>query len=127
MNEIHCSQRMGYSDTNLVDDFLTEFKVKLKIWNVVFLSNRQKNTQTLAELEISVNEAIDVLANLSVTDYSEGPVTDQMLSGADMWVFGRDVKGHEIYIKVTLGRVSSPVICISFHFAEYPMKYPFKP
>lgn len=117
---------MEHYDTDSVDNFLTEFKVKLKIWRVVFSSDRQKNTQTLAELEISVNDAIAVLEDLTIHDYSEGPILDKMLNGSDLWVFGKEVKGHEIYIKVTLGRVSNPVICISFHFAEYQMKYPFK-
>ena len=117
---------MEHGETTAVDHFLTEFKMKLKIWNVIFWSDRQKNTQTMAELEISVNDAIAVLEDLSIEDYSQGPLLDQMLNGADMWVFGKEVKGHEIYIKVTLGRVSNPVICISFHFAEYPMNYPLK-
>ena len=43
-----------------------------------------------------------------------------------MWVVGKDVKGHEIYIKISLGRDNWQTICISFHIAEYRMKYPFK-
>jgi hypothetical protein len=42
-----------------------------------------------------------------------------------MWVFGKDVKGQEVYIKITLGKGSS-ALCISFHIAEHPMNYPFK-
>jgi hypothetical protein len=43
-----------------------------------------------------------------------------------MWVFGKNVKGQEVYIKITLGFPISTTICISFHFAEYPMRYPLK-
>ena len=39
---------MEHGETTAVDHFLTEFKVKLKIWNVIFWSDRQKNTQTIA-------------------------------------------------------------------------------
>jgi len=44
----------------------------------------------------------------------------------DMWVFGKDVKGQEVYIKISLGQKNSQTICISFHISEYKMKYPFK-
>lgn len=39
---------------------------------------------------------------------------------------GKDVKGHEVYIKITLGLPNSSTICISFHIAEHKMNYPFK-
>jgi hypothetical protein len=42
------------------------------------------------------------------------------------WVFGKDVKGREIYIKIMLGAKNSQTICISFHIAEHPLKYPLK-
>ena len=42
-----------------------------------------------------------------------------------MWVFGKIVSKHEIYIKVTVGQPNDKVICISFHFPEYPMTYPY--
>ncbi len=109
-----------------VEIFLDNFKVKMGIWNLVLLSARQKNTQTLADLEISFNDVRSILASLEATEYSEGPLSDHMLGGAEMWVFGRIVKSREVYIKITLGRTNNPVICISFHFAEYPMKYPLR-
>ena len=43
-----------------------------------------------------------------------------------MKVFGKDVKGREIYIKIMLGCAGSQTICISFHIAEHPLSYPFK-
>ena len=43
-----------------------------------------------------------------------------------MWVFGKLIKNHEIYIKISLGIEGSSVICISFHLAEYKMTYPLK-
>ena len=44
----------------------------------------------------------------------------------EMWVFGKDVKEREVYIKITLGYENGQTICISFHIAEHPLKYPFK-
>lgn len=109
-----------------VEAFLANFKVKLSIWDVVFSHNRQKNTQTLADLEIRFADLKNELSELSSTEYSEGPLPNQIPDASDLWVFGRVVKGQEIYIKITLGRPNNPVICISFHVAEYPMQYPLR-
>lgn len=110
----------------LAEAFLENFKVKLGIWGIIFRNDRQKNTQTLADLEISVNDAKSILAELAIEDYSEGPLPDKLYGGADMWVFGKVIKGQEIYIKITLGLPSNPTICISFHVAEFPMSYPLR-
>lgn len=112
--------------TTLLELFLDNFKVKLNIWGITFLSSRQKNTQTLADLEITISDVKAILANLSIEDYSEGPLPESFYGNSEMWVFGKIVKGCEIYIKITLGFPSNPTICISFHFAEYPMAYPLK-
>jgi hypothetical protein len=44
----------------------------------------------------------------------------------EMWVFGKNVKGQEVYIKIMLGQPGRSTICISFHIAEHPLNYPFK-
>ncbi len=106
--------------------FLENFKVKLAIWEIIFRSDRQKNAQTLADLEISVKEVKKILAELVVEDYSSGPLSETLYGGSEMWVFGKEIKGHEKYIKISLGLPNNPTICISFHFAEYPMDYPLK-
>jgi hypothetical protein len=43
-----------------------------------------------------------------------------------MWVFGKQVKKKEVYIKVSMGIENTGAVCISFHIAEHPIKYPFK-
>ena len=43
-----------------------------------------------------------------------------------MWVFGKDVKGREVHIKIMISNLNGQTICISFHLAEYPLNYPFK-
>lgn len=98
----------------------------MKIWDIVFMDDRAKNTQTLSLLEISPAVRKKVINELSLEDYSEGPLPDKQFLGNDLWVFGKAVKQQEVYIKITLGLVNKNVICISFHVAEYPMNYPFK-
>lgn len=109
-----------------VQSFLHDFKAKLGIWGVIFRDDRGKNAQALLDLEVTPVFREKILKELQVTDYSEGPKTQNLYGGADMWVFGKNVKGQEVYIKITLGFAGAQVICISFHVAEHPMKYPLK-
>jgi hypothetical protein len=112
--------------TEEVHSFLQDFKVKLGIWGVIFRDDRGKNAQALLNLEITPVFREKILKELQVTDYYEGPKKENLYGGADMWVFGKTIKGQEVYIKITLGFSGAQVICISFHVAEHPMDYPFK-
>ena len=67
--------------------------------------DRGKNAQTLIDLEITPKYRDSVIINIEVEDYSEGPVIDTLNQCGEMWVFGKDVKGQEVY---------------------HPMNYPFK-
>ncbi|MCP9766691.1 toxin [Lacihabitans sp. LS3-19] len=109
-----------------VEQFLHDFKLKLRIYDIIFLDSRNKNLQTLLDLEIKPLERRKVIENLKVEDYSEGPIPDQNFVGNDLWVFGKTLKNKEVYIKISMGLPNKSTICISFHIAEFPMKYPFK-
>jgi len=109
-----------------VEQFLKNFKVKLKIYGIIFRNDRAKNVQTLADLNITSNDRLQIIKTIEVKDYSEGPVTDTLYHGSDLWVFGKDVKGQEVYIKISMGLPDNKTICISFHISEHPMSYPFK-
>lgn len=110
-----------------VEQFLAEFKTKLKIFHIYFLDDRKKNIQGLADLDITATKRIDYIKNLNVDNYCSGPNKDSLgLNLGDYWEFGIKVKRTEVYIKVRLGKPNSKVICISFHKAERKMKYPFK-
>lgn len=108
-----------------VELFLSQFKVKLDIWGIIFLDGREKNMQALADLNISRFERLRI-RTIQVEHYSEGPIRDELNDYGEMWVFGKDVNGTETYIKITLGKPNLKTICISFHQAELPMTYPFK-
>ncbi len=108
-----------------IEQFLKEFKLKMDIWDIVFIDNRPKNTQTLADLEITSVKRKTIIKELVVADYSEGPMDDVVFMGSPLWVFGKEVKAKEIYIKLSMGFAGRQVLCISFHVAEYPMNYPY--
>ena len=78
------------------------------------------------DLEISPIKRKEIIEKLTFEDYSEGPLEEKMRGILPMWVFGKEIKGNEVYIKISMGTANSNVICISFHLAEYPMNYPFK-
>lgn len=109
-----------------VEKFLNQFCEKLKIYDIIFRDDRGKNMQALAELDITPNYRLEVIKSLTVDDYSEGPIINTLNQFGDLWVFGKDVKGNEVYIKISLGFPNNKTICISFHKAEHKMNYPFK-
>ena len=109
-----------------VAEFLKRLKEKITAIDIIFRDDRGKNLQTLATLEIAPIYRKKVVLDIEPEDYSEGPIVDTLNKMGEMWVFGKDVKGHEVYIKITLGQPNCSTICISFHLAEHPMSYPFK-
>lgn len=109
-----------------VELFLGELHTKMRIFGILFRDDRDKNRKTLQELEIVPSYRKVVVENLRMEDYVQGPVVDELNRLGEMWVFGKDVKEREIYIKVMISGTTSQTICISFHIAEHPLIYPFK-
>ncbi|PPK98292.1 toxin [Parapedobacter indicus] len=106
--------------------FLQEFFTKYRVFGIIFRDSRPKNAQTLLVLEITPIKRREIVESITVTDYSEGPLDDRLYGIASMWVFGKVYKNNELYIKISVGTSSNPVICISFHPAAHPINYPFK-
>ena len=116
---------MSTNNKSEIESFLADFKVKLKIFKV-FFKNREKNEQALYDLEITPKQREDYLLNLKVIDYSSGPNDDLFdPESPPNYEFGITINGKEIYIKINMGKPGKSVMCISFHLAEYKMKYPF--
>ena len=109
-----------------VKTFLDQFNIKAQVFGIRFRDDRPKNRETLLQLDITHLQRETIVKSLLPEDYVEGPVIDVLNKEGEMWVFGRDVKGREVYIKITLGNENGQTICISFHIAEHPLEYPFK-
>jgi hypothetical protein len=109
-----------------VQVFLRELKEKIKIWGILYRDDRGKNAQTLADLELRPIDRDKNIENLITDDYCQGPLEDKLYKGSGMWIFGKEVKKNEVYIKITLGLPSSNIICISFHISEHKLTYPYK-
>lgn len=109
-----------------IELFLAKFIQKVKIFGIIFRDDRGKNMQTLLDLEITPKYREDVIMNLNPDDYVEGPIEDTLNKKGEMWVFGKEVNGRDVYIKISMGISNSSAICISFHIAEYRITYKFK-
>ena len=114
------------TDKTVIKSFLQELKVIIKSFGIIF-SNRPKNSiQNLADLSITAKMREEIILNLEIQDYSEGPLEETQQGGTEMWVFGKLIKNQEVYIKLTLSKITAGAVCISFHKAEFPMKFPLK-
>ena len=109
-----------------VKAFLDQFNIKAQVFGIQFRDDRPKNREALLLLDITPVQRELIVKTLQVREYVEGPVIDELNKQGEMWVFGKDVKGREVYIKITLGYENGQTICISFHIAEHPMNYPYK-
>jgi len=94
---------------------------------LTFSTIREKNMNTLAVLEMDVEDSREVVLSLTPDDYCSGPCKDSDIKG-NLWVFGKRVKGKEVYIKLKLSgdERSQSVRILSFHFPERPLKYHFR-
>lgn len=117
---------MGVLTKEDVQSFLDMFHTKMKIYGIIYRDDRDKNQKALEELEIVPSYRRVVIESQKVEDYVEGPVVDSLNRLGEMWVFGTDVKGREVYIKIMISAIGGQTICISFHLAEKPLKYSFK-
>ena len=109
-----------------VQRFLEQFHTKMSVFGIIYRDDRGKNKKTLEELEIVPSFRKVIIENLRVEDYVEGPIIDTLNHHGEMWVFGKDVREREVYIKIMISNIGGQTICISFHLAENKLTYPFK-
>lgn len=105
-----------------VEQFLHQFGIKFDVWGIFYL-DRDKNEEALKALGITPKARDEIVRQLQPNDYVE---TLPAAYFDEMWVFGRDMDGTELYIKIALGQPNNQTICISFHIAEHPIGYAFK-
>ena len=55
-----------------VEAFLSLFKVKIDIWGVVFLDNREKNMKALADINITPDQRIEEVKAIQVEHWRPG-------------------------------------------------------
>lgn len=113
------------ADLSQIRRFLLDFK-QVASRRGVDLAPRSDTLETLRYLGLTKQNLEEILLSLSVVDYSGGPEPDRDRPG-EIWVFGKQVEEHKIYIKLKLADVGDDVRiakCISFHIAARPLRYP---
>ncbi len=110
-----------------VRDFLLEFKQVATGGSGIDIVPRTETRSTLARLGLTKANLEEILLGLSVTDYCRGPDPDRDRPG-NLWIFGYEVEGHEVYIKLKVAQAGDKRIakCISFHIARFPLQYPHR-
>jgi hypothetical protein len=109
-----------------VHQFLIEFK-SLILEKGLIVTERMVNRDLLLELGLTKEQREEIVCSLSVLDYSSGPIRDEYKPG-HYWVFGKQVEGSEVYIKLKIAGSAGEeyAVCISFHKSERPLRYPFE-
>lgn len=110
-----------------VRKFLLEFKQAVTSGSGVDIVPRRGTIDTLRILGLTKGNLEEILLGLSVTNYCAGPKADRDRSG-EIWEFGEKLEGHDIYIKLKVANINgvNRAKCISFHVAEYPLRFPLK-
>lgn len=110
-----------------VNDFLRELKGIMTTGQRLVIIPRPPNNSTFLSLGLTKKVVELEILSLSVIDYSSGPSPDRDVAG-EIWIFGKEINGHEVYIKLKIANINGSKIakCISFHEAEFPLHYPFK-
>jgi hypothetical protein len=73
----------GASDRNSVSKFLESFKVKKNLYGILILK-RDKNRQTMLDLELTGVAIEKIIDQLIVEDYSEGPLKEDWYGSEEM-------------------------------------------
>lgn len=107
-------------------DLLSEIQRLIREYGILFMNRRAKNAQLLANLGILEPTQRQIIDDLTAKDYCGGPEPDEKYPWRVVAVFGTSYDSVELYIKFSIGVDGTPVVCLSFHEAERPMKYQFK-
>ena len=112
-----------------VAQFLNEFGAAITLGFEKWLP-RSEDRQHLIDLNLTQNQALEVIKQLTPENYSKGPEPDDTRPERSIWVFGADINGVEAYIKLALQEHPPKSIVYgliwSFHKADFPMTYPLR-
>ena len=89
------------------------------------------NKNTMLELDYDTEDVVEELKSLTIEDYSESIIDNVADEFKTFYVFGKQINGRDVYIKVRIKQrrrtADDYVFCISFHFARHPITvYPYK-
>lgn len=90
--------------------------------------DRLETRAFLLDQGLNERNLFDLLTDLQVSEYSHGPELDDKGRPGEIWIFGINLNGIEVYVKIV--QLTPPPekgvthFCLSFHEARYPMSFP---
>ncbi len=106
-------------------------KIRRTLPQDFIIRKSDKNKETIKKLGLNKRLIIEEIDSLSVENYSEGP-DPEIGTLNEVWFFGKEINNREIYIKLKLigknnqNEEKETTFCLSFHFSEQCMNYPYK-
>jgi len=81
---------------------------------------------TLLDLDYDIWDVVERLKELTVSEYSETKIDKDDLNPPLLFVFGKIINRKLVYVKLKIkGDQKRRVLCVSFHYARNPMKFPY--
>ncbi len=82
---------------------------------------------TLLDLGYDSFDVASKLRELTVSHYSETLMDRQDSNPTLLFVFGEIINDKQVYIKLRFKEVTSKkILCLSFHYAQHKMEFPYK-
>lgn len=81
---------------------------------------------TLIDLDYDRSDIIERLKELTLQEYSETLFDKDDDNPPLLFVFGKDINCKTIYIKLKIKDGKKNILCLSFHYAEHTMSYPYQ-
>jgi hypothetical protein len=112
--------------------FLRRFREAMDIYGLD-LWPTTKNRKFEDDTGFTKSDAELLVRSLRTIDYSMGPEPDDNAdrSPGEVWVFGREFEGTDLYVKLKLEVRThvngTPSVCMSFHPQERPLERPHWP
>lgn len=87
---------------------------------------RYSTPYTLLDLEYDAEDVVSRLKELRLEEYSETLWDKDDDHPPLLWVFGKKIEGKLVYIKIKIRKnKKAKVLCVSFHYAEHEMLFPY--
>lgn len=80
---------------------------------------------TLLDLDYDVEDIVSRLKELKVEEYSESKIDRDDANPPVLFVFGKEINGRLIYVKLKIREQKRQVLCVSFHYAKDKMEFPY--
>lgn len=80
---------------------------------------------TLLALDYDAEDVVNRLKELKVEEHSETKIDKDDVNPPILFVFGKDINGKLIYVKLKIRDQQKQVVCVSFHYAKDKMEFPY--